>query len=52
VAAAASARRAVDLSEHDEKGIRRLIELLDGAGNRAAALRAYESYAARLRRRS
>jgi serine/threonine-protein kinase len=49
VAAAASARRAVDLSEHDEKGIRRLIELLDGAGNRAAALRAYESYAARLR---
>ena len=48
VAAAESARRAVDLSVHDETGIRRLIELLDRTGDRAGAVRAYEDHARQL----
>lgn len=49
VGAAEAARRAVDISVHDEQGIRRLIRLLDAGGNRAAAVRAYERYCDRLR---
>lgn len=49
VAAADWARRAIRLSPHDETGARRMIELLDRAGDRAAALQAYEEYAGWLR---
>lgn len=47
-AAAAMARRALDLAPDDEAGVRRLIELLDRHGDRAGALRFYESWEARL----
>ena len=43
------ARKAIAFSSHDEKGVRRLILLLDGAGERAGALDAYEAYARLLR---
>ena len=42
------ARRAVAFDRYDEGGARRLISLLDGAGDRAGALRAYEDFAERL----
>ena len=47
-AAASAARRALGLSPSDGKGIRRLIDLLDRAGDRAGAVQAYEDYAANL----
>jgi adenylate cyclase len=43
------ARRALTLSPNDETLLRRLITLLDGSGDRAGALRAYELFAERLR---
>ena len=46
--AVASARRAVELSEGDERPLRRLIELLDRLGDRAGAVRAYEQFARKL----
>ncbi|MBI2404198.1 MAG: hypothetical protein HYV20_15965 [Gemmatimonadetes bacterium] len=49
VAAAESARRGVALDPHDEKRVRRLIDLLDRAGDRAGAVETYEEYARRLR---
>jgi serine/threonine-protein kinase len=42
------ARSAVALASDDEAGIRRLIVLLDRAGDRAAAVQVYEEFAARL----
>jgi serine/threonine-protein kinase len=42
------ARRAADYAPDDERALRRLIALLDKAGDRAGALRAYESFASRL----
>jgi serine/threonine-protein kinase len=42
------ARRAVELAGHDERTLRRLIELLDRLGDRAGAVRAYETFAERL----
>lgn len=38
------ARRALDLSDGDERAFQRLASLLDGIGDRAGALRAYEQY--------
>lgn len=49
VAAADSARRALALAPHDERGVRRLIGMLDRQGDRAGAVQAYEDYAQRLR---
>ena len=46
--AARWARQAVVLSPYEESGIRRLMALLDRMGERAAALREYERFAARL----
>jgi eukaryotic-like serine/threonine-protein kinase len=43
--AVGSARRAVELSNGDERPLRRLIELLDRLGDRAGAVRAYEEFA-------
>ena len=43
-----SARREVELSGGDERAVRRLIELLDRAGDRAGAIRAYEEFARKL----
>jgi DNA-binding SARP family transcriptional activator/TolB-like protein len=48
VEAATLARRAYDLSPDDEKILRRLLGLLDRAGERAGALRAYGEFARRL----
>lgn len=45
-AAVAFARRAVDI-EQDERALRRLMELLESAGDRAAALRAYHELSRR-----
>jgi DNA-binding SARP family transcriptional activator len=45
-AATAYARRATELAPDDEKLLRRLISLEAAAGNRAAALRTYEGFAA------
>jgi DNA-binding SARP family transcriptional activator len=42
------ARRAFELSSSDERAVRRLIELLDGLGDRAGAVHAYEEFARRL----
>jgi DNA-binding SARP family transcriptional activator len=42
------ARRAADYAPDDERALRRLIALLEKAGDRAGALRAYQSFAARL----
>ncbi len=47
-AATAWGRRAASLSPNDEGELRRLIELLDGVGDRAGAVEAYESFARRL----
>jgi serine/threonine-protein kinase len=46
--AVACARRALELSDSDERPLRRLIELLHRAGDRAGAVRAYEAFARRL----
>ena len=46
--AVAIARRALELSDADERAVRHLLELLDQVGDRAAALREYESFARRL----
>jgi tetratricopeptide (TPR) repeat protein len=43
------ARKAVAFSPHEEKGVRRLILLLERAGERAGAVRVYETYAHWLR---
>jgi DNA-binding SARP family transcriptional activator len=48
-AAASWARRATELSPTDEEGLRRLLSLLDAAGNRAEALEAYTTFAERMR---
>jgi DNA-binding SARP family transcriptional activator/TolB-like protein len=48
-AAAQWARRALSLAPDDEGALRRLIVLLDQAGDRSGALRAYEEFAERLR---
>jgi DNA-binding SARP family transcriptional activator len=44
------ARGAVAIDKDDEAGVRMLIAALDGAGERVAALRAYDELATRLRR--
>jgi len=44
------ARQAVRLEPYDERSIRRLLECLDAAGDRAAALQVYETFAAELAR--
>jgi DNA-binding SARP family transcriptional activator/Tfp pilus assembly protein PilF len=43
------ARRAVELSERDERALRHFLELLDRLGDRAGALEAYEVFAQDLR---
>jgi TolB-like protein/DNA-binding SARP family transcriptional activator/Flp pilus assembly protein TadD len=43
-------RKALELSPYDETGLRRLVSLLDRAGQRAAAIAAYEEVAERMRR--
>jgi len=48
-AAAVMARRALDLTPDDEVGVRRLMALLDGHGDRAGALRVYGEWQAHLR---
>ncbi len=50
VGAARWAQRLTELSPFDETAVRRLVELLDGAGDRAGAVRAYEEFARRLGR--
>ncbi|MGH7468230.1 MAG: BTAD domain-containing putative transcriptional regulator [Longimicrobiales bacterium] len=47
--AARLGRDALRLAPDDETGVRRLIGLLDGAGDRAGALRTYDGFAQRLR---
>ncbi len=42
------ARRAMALQPEDEPGLRRLMSLLDSVGDRASAVRAYETFARRL----
>lgn len=42
------ARRAVELSGDDERGVRQVLELLDRLGDRAGALDAYDKFARRL----
>ncbi len=46
--AARFARRAVDLAAHDERVLRRAMEILDASGDRAAAVHEFERFAARL----
>jgi serine/threonine-protein kinase len=46
--AVASARRAVELSDADERVVRELLALLDRLGDRAGALHAYDQFARRL----
>lgn len=48
-AAVSWARRALELSPGEEPALRRLMELLDQAGDRAGALRSYDDFAAWLR---
>ena len=48
--AVAIARRAVDLSDLDERVVRELLELLDRLGDRAGAIHAYDEFARRLAR--
>lgn len=43
------AKQATDLRPHDEAGFRRYLTLLHDAGERAVALKAYDSFVARLR---
>jgi TolB-like protein/DNA-binding SARP family transcriptional activator/Flp pilus assembly protein TadD len=50
VGAAGWALRLTDLSPFDETAVRRLVELLDGMGDRAGAVRAYEEFERRLGR--
>ena len=49
-AAAASARRAAELTVDDERALCQLMLLLDRTGDATGAIRAYEDFAARLRR--
>src|SRR5687768_1272183 len=42
-------RRALDLAPDDERALRRLLRLLDRAGDRAGAFRAYEAFVRRFR---
>jgi DNA-binding SARP family transcriptional activator len=46
--AAVLARRAAELAPFDEVGVRRLITLLDRAGDRAGAVRCYQEFAERM----
>lgn len=46
--AVSCARRAVELSDADERVVRQLLELLERLGDRAGALLAYEAFARRL----
>ena len=46
--AVACARRAAQLSDGDERPLRRLLELLERVGDRAGAVRAYEAFARKL----
>jgi serine/threonine-protein kinase len=46
--AVACAHRAVELSDGDERPLRRLIELLERVGDRAGAVRAYEGFVRKL----
>src|SRR4030095_11758201 len=46
----ASARRAAELLVEDERGLRQLMSLLERTGDPTGAIRAYEDFAARLRR--
>jgi eukaryotic-like serine/threonine-protein kinase len=46
--AVASARRAVELSDLDERVVRELLQLLDRLGDRAGAIHAYQAFARRL----
>lgn len=46
--AVAAARRAVDLSDGDERVVRELLQLLDRLGDRAGALQAYQDFARHL----
>jgi TolB-like protein/DNA-binding SARP family transcriptional activator/Tfp pilus assembly protein PilF len=48
VGAARWARRAVEAAPYDEEGLRRLLRLLDRAGDRAGAVQAYETFARQL----
>jgi len=41
-------RRALEIEPHDEASLQHLLELLDRLGDRAGALRAYETFASRL----
>jgi len=50
VGAARWALRLTELSPFDETAVRRLVELLDGMGDRAGAVRAYEEFERRLGR--
>lgn len=50
ISASDHARRAVDLSESPESALRRLMQLLDRAGDRVAAVREYEAFATRWER--
>jgi len=49
-AAAATARRAAELTVDDEMALRQLMSLLDRTGDASGAIRVYEDFAARLRR--
>jgi DNA-binding SARP family transcriptional activator/TolB-like protein len=44
------ARRAVELTDNDERAVRGLIELLERVGDRAGALQVYDDFVARLAR--
>jgi len=46
--AAAWRRRALELQPHDEAGLRALLSLLDRLGDRAGAVRAFDTFVARL----
>jgi DNA-binding SARP family transcriptional activator/TolB-like protein/Flp pilus assembly protein TadD len=48
--AIARGRQALQLNPDDEAGMRRLLRLLDDAGDRAGAIAAYEQFAERLRK--
>ena len=50
VGAARWAQRLTELSPFDESAVQRLVELLDRAGDRAGAVRAYQEFARRLGR--
>jgi DNA-binding SARP family transcriptional activator len=48
VAAARAAARALDISPYSESALRRLVCVLDRAGDRAEAIRVYDAFARRL----